>query len=224
MQEVAVAATDDARNVQYVGEDEIAYTLNGVLHTVSPTGSSDRTLGAVRLDLDPTNDEPYLVSPDGHTVAAVVGRDLSITDVVTGHTTPITSTIDDRRWRPYTWSTDGELLFYADQSSDGLPEIRAYDPQTSTTRVLAKSATRGAFANLAVPANESVIVYALYPLGTGSEQDSTYVSQNLVTGASSVLFTHGLGMRLSRDGRHLDFVRTIGTQDSIGSWEASLAY
>ena len=59
MQEVAVAATDDARNVQYVGEDEIAYTLNGVLHTVSPTGSSDRTLGAVRLDLDPTNDEPY---------------------------------------------------------------------------------------------------------------------------------------------------------------------
>ncbi len=218
------AQTDAPGLMQVVSAaGEVAYLSGTSLHMMSVGTRADTVAQGVTIDRDPTNDEPYSIAPDGKFVALMQGTTVSVTDLATGVSRRLTSAIDGRRWAPYSWSSDGLKLAYADVSSNGFPEIVVYDRQTQSSTVVMTANQHGIYAGISWSPTGGWLVFAFHPAGNAPEDGASYQAINVSSGVHSILFTSGVGLRLSPDGHRITFTRTVDPSRR-GSWVASLSY
>lgn len=175
------------------------------------------------IDMDPTNDMPYLVSPDGRFVALLTGTTLNLVQLTSQTAKQLTSAIDARRWAPYAWSRDSRLLAYAEVGAGGRAQIVVYDVASGSTTPILESGGNGFYAGLNWTPDGGWLLYAFHPRGNRLEEDASYEAINVYTGERSVLFREGLGLQLSHDGRRVVFTRTADPADR-GTWVATINF
>jgi len=127
-----IGETDAARRIQYVADGEVAFQYQGDLHIVQLETGADEVV--TQLPNDPTNDIPFVFSPDGGSVCLVRGYSVSVLDRSSGIETVLSNTIDLQRWQPCAWRLDSAYLAFADQTEDRHPILHLYDRKTGGVR------------------------------------------------------------------------------------------
>ncbi len=167
-------------------------------------------------------------SPDGRAVAALQGTELAIVDLETGQKTPITiTTTIHPQWRAcFAWSTDGRQLAYATGARGAAPELWVANADGSgARRLVTREGDRGgAYAGLAWLPNTPYIVYEYVPDSDTATLQGEYYVISTEGGPAKMLFTNGLGLALSPDGRVISFTRDLQGAEETGNWIAVLEY
>ncbi|MGA2285670.1 MAG: hypothetical protein ABSG55_05330 [Dehalococcoidia bacterium] len=225
-----IGETDAARRIQYVADGEVAFQYRGDLHVVQPDTGADEVV--TQLANDPTNDTPFVFSPDGGSICLVRGASppasplsLSVLDSSSGREKKLSDAVDIRSWQPCAWSPNGAFLAFADQTEDRHPILHLYDRTTGDVKdLLHGTANVRAFGGLSWMPDGGWLLFEADPGGTEAESGAVYEAINVDSGDIVELFRRGLGLRLSPDGRWVGFSRTEGDPAGIGEWLAELSF
>jgi Tol biopolymer transport system component len=242
-----IGTTRNPWRLPFDAHGRVVVFTDGGLQTIDPDTNQavDLPRGAGGQPLiDAQNEETEVAfSPDGRHVAVLEDVKLSLVDLQTRSKVLLTDQIDRRRWAPFGWSSDGSQISYsirtAPAASASNPKPQTWDKGmpggvaelwlanadgTGARRLVARHGDiTGFYAGVNwIPGTRS-IVYQFFPDGGGATLGAEYQMISADGGTPTTLFTNGLGLTLSSDGRIISFVRDLEGKDETGNWIAELA-
>lgn len=176
---------------------------------------------------DPINFTELAFSPDGRHVAALEGLELSIVDLEDQTKVLVTDRIDQHRWAPFAWSSDGTQFAYSIVPEPmASPELWVANADGSGARrlLVRQDGQAGLFAGVTWLPGTRFIVYQFIPHSNVATLYAEYQVVSTDGGAPETLFKNGLGLNLSADGRTISFVRDLKGDEETGNWIAVLSY
>lgn len=185
------------------------------IELTDPTTQTTKTLAAL-------DSEDYLLSPDGNWIAYISGTNLSLIEVSSGNVLPVSKNLNPRHWDDFSWSADSKQLAYLNHLAGISASLMIYNLQDHTSKTLYTTEEDGFYAGIKWLKNDHLI-YQFIPLRTSNPSEhARYEVMDPVNPQPVVLFTNGLGLRLSEDGKKITFIRDH--EQSSSPYVAELNY